>query len=222
MLTVSYCKTPPSASVAQAVLADHRLFRQFAPLRYRISGCHTRYAAPKNRLKENYLGDDRSGLAPLIQDWEVPRLLLPGSKASLQRHRLRGTEATVRPAGAHTYAVREGGDGAVGVAREACAVAVRWRFRGIVPDASEVDGATDTGQGPREPCSLSTLRLHVRWSEPDKLTNQPHTATQRSGSNCSQAEARSHPTGSRSTTTPDLGTNSVSFISRSSQPLLIG
>ncbi len=50
----------------------YRLFRRYAPLRYRNSGFYTRYAAAKNRLVKKYLGGDRSGMEPLIQDWEVP------------------------------------------------------------------------------------------------------------------------------------------------------
>jgi FAD/FMN-containing dehydrogenase len=50
----------------------YRLFRRYAPLRFRNSGFYTRYAAAKNRLLAKLPGGDRSGLEPLIQDWEVP------------------------------------------------------------------------------------------------------------------------------------------------------
>src|SRR5690606_33045292 len=49
----------------------YRLFRRYAPARFRNSGFYTRYAATKNRwLARIGIRDDE--VEPLIQDWEVP------------------------------------------------------------------------------------------------------------------------------------------------------
>ena len=49
----------------------YRLFRRYAPERYRNSGFYTKYAATKNRwLGKVGVRDD--SVEPLIQDWEVP------------------------------------------------------------------------------------------------------------------------------------------------------
>jgi FAD/FMN-containing dehydrogenase len=49
-----------------------RVFRRYAPQRYRNSSFYTRYAAFKKRLKERLTGNTESDIEPLIQDWEVP------------------------------------------------------------------------------------------------------------------------------------------------------
>ncbi len=50
----------------------YRLFRRYAPQRFRNSAFYTRYVAFKARLRKRlHLGTD-DGTEPLIQDWEVP------------------------------------------------------------------------------------------------------------------------------------------------------
>ncbi|HEX5419308.1 MAG TPA: FAD-binding protein, partial [Gammaproteobacteria bacterium] len=50
----------------------YKLFRRYAPERFRNSGFYTRYVAFKGRLRERLgLGPDTE-TEPLIQDWEVP------------------------------------------------------------------------------------------------------------------------------------------------------
>ena len=49
-----------------------RLFRRYAPRRYRNSSFYTRYAAFKKRLTQRLTGSTASDVEPLIQDWEVP------------------------------------------------------------------------------------------------------------------------------------------------------
>jgi FAD/FMN-containing dehydrogenase len=50
----------------------YRLFRRYAPERFRNSGFYSRYAARKQKLLQRIPGRHESRVEPLIQDWEVP------------------------------------------------------------------------------------------------------------------------------------------------------
>jgi FAD/FMN-containing dehydrogenase len=50
----------------------YRVFRRYAPRRFRNSGFYTRYAAWKGRLRERVPALAPVSTEPLIQDWEVP------------------------------------------------------------------------------------------------------------------------------------------------------
>ncbi|HET6563983.1 MAG TPA: FAD-binding protein [Xanthomonadales bacterium] len=50
----------------------YRLFRRYAPRRWRNSGFYTRYAAFKRRVSALMPGSNDESTEPLIQDWEVP------------------------------------------------------------------------------------------------------------------------------------------------------
>jgi len=50
----------------------YRLFRRYAPKRFRNSGFYSRYAARKQQLLKRLPGSHESAVEPLIQDWEVP------------------------------------------------------------------------------------------------------------------------------------------------------
>jgi FAD/FMN-containing dehydrogenase len=71
----------------------YRLFRRYAPARFRNSGFYKRYTARKNALRRRLGLRDHSDEEPLIQDWELPW----DEAAAFTRFALREVDLAGRP-----------------------------------------------------------------------------------------------------------------------------